>query len=385
MTTLGIDTSNNNRHPIDWGRVRKSGRRFVYLKATEGTGFRDSFYADDRAAARAVGLAVGAYHFARPKVGDAIVQADFFLAHAKPRPGDLVPCLDLEHHDGLSPAQLGTWATNFMKRVQEQTDVKPVFYTYPGFMPRIGGAGRLEEYPLWVAHVGVDGAPRHARPLTGVWDDYAIHQFSWKGSIPGIRGDVDENRMVVPLRTLLIPKAVTPDEGDGNKPAPAGHKNRPEPIKQLGTWALKQRRRTKAVKIAVRLAARPELGHYSQTRPAPPYSFAREWWGDCSGSYVRILNGAGVSLPKSGLWSNTNTIIREFVKVTIPALGDAVMYRGHVAMILDFDDDKPTADLDEIAIYSFGSESGPYGNPIGELNADYRDDFVGFYRHPALA
>lgn len=34
---------------------------------------------------------------------------------------------------------------------------------------------------------------------------------------------------------------------------------------------------------------------------------------------------------------------------------------------------------------SMVTESGPYGNPPGELAASYRwDDFQGFYRHPEL-
>ncbi|MGE3272681.1 MAG: GH25 family lysozyme, partial [Chloroflexota bacterium] len=40
----GIDVSNNNGS-IDWARVAASGQAFCFIKATEGTAFKDSYFA----------------------------------------------------------------------------------------------------------------------------------------------------------------------------------------------------------------------------------------------------------------------------------------------------------------------------------------------------
>jgi lysozyme len=59
-----LDLSNNNG-PVDFKRVFQAGQRRVYLKLTEGLTFDDPKFADFRKRARAAGLKVGAYHFAR--------------------------------------------------------------------------------------------------------------------------------------------------------------------------------------------------------------------------------------------------------------------------------------------------------------------------------
>ena len=57
-----IDLSSNNPHPIDFNAVKASGVTGVIVKATEGTGYTNPFYAQDMAGARAAGLDVAAYH-----------------------------------------------------------------------------------------------------------------------------------------------------------------------------------------------------------------------------------------------------------------------------------------------------------------------------------
>ena len=67
------------------------------MKASESTDFVDNTYVTNRQQARAAGLYVGAYHFARPDAskGDALDEARWFVSHADPGPGNLLPVLDL--------------------------------------------------------------------------------------------------------------------------------------------------------------------------------------------------------------------------------------------------------------------------------------------------
>src|SRR3954453_20484437 len=105
------------QHPqgrsINWSSVYAAGKRFVFVKATEGTSYRNPYFAGDWAGSHAAGLMHGAYHFARPnaRAGSAAAQARRFVATAgKARSkGDLPPTLDLEERGGLGPTKLIAW------------------------------------------------------------------------------------------------------------------------------------------------------------------------------------------------------------------------------------------------------------------------------------
>ncbi len=88
----GIDIS-HWQGTIDWAQVAGAGKRFAYMKASEGTSFVDPTYPTNRAQAKANGLYVGAYHFAGPGPvpGDAEAEADHFVDTAQPQSGELIP------------------------------------------------------------------------------------------------------------------------------------------------------------------------------------------------------------------------------------------------------------------------------------------------------
>lgn len=60
----GVDLSAHNGTP-DFDSLSNAGIDFVYLKASEGVDFRDPAFVRNYAAARRVGIPVGAYHFFR--------------------------------------------------------------------------------------------------------------------------------------------------------------------------------------------------------------------------------------------------------------------------------------------------------------------------------
>src|SRR5204863_8325347 len=77
---LGHDVS-GHQGPVDWPGAAGSGAKFVYVKATEGTGFVNPQFAQQYNGSYNVGLIRGAYHFARPDISDGAAQARYFLAH----------------------------------------------------------------------------------------------------------------------------------------------------------------------------------------------------------------------------------------------------------------------------------------------------------------
>jgi GH25 family lysozyme M1 (1,4-beta-N-acetylmuramidase) len=196
--TEGIDVS-HWQGTIDWNKVKASGKKFVYLKASENTSFVDNKYATNRAAAKAVGMHVGAYHFAQPGTGagDAEAEADHFINTAKPVKGELIPVLDLEVTNGLGSTALQTWTKAFLNRVYERTGLKAAIYVSPSFWStRMGNSTWFANSGykiLWVAHWTTSSSP--SVPASN-WGGYGwtFWQYTSDGTVPGIGGRVDLNR-----------------------------------------------------------------------------------------------------------------------------------------------------------------------------------------------
>jgi GH25 family lysozyme M1 (1,4-beta-N-acetylmuramidase) len=194
----GIDVS-HWQGTIDWAKVKGTGKKFTFIKASESTDFVDDHYATNRAQAKANGLKVGAYHFARPDTtaGDAVAEADHFVDTAVPASGELLPVLDLEVSGGLTDAQLQAWVQAFMDRVYERTGVKGAIYTSPSFWSNYVGntqalaAGGYKT--LWVAHWTSNTAPTVP---AGNWggNGWTFWQYTSDGTVAGISGRVDLDR-----------------------------------------------------------------------------------------------------------------------------------------------------------------------------------------------
>lgn len=195
----GIDVASHqhpNGAPIDWGAVARSGQRYAIVKATEGTTYRNPWFASDDLGARRAGLYVGAYHYARPKHpvdASARAEAAYFAANmGDPNaPGRLAPTLDLEEHGGLSPADLARWTQVFLVELEARTGKLPIIYTGSYFWNthvRSTGFGR---YPLWLANYTSASQPSS---LPTGWPTWTIWQWTSTGRVPGIVGNVDLNR-----------------------------------------------------------------------------------------------------------------------------------------------------------------------------------------------
>lgn len=194
----GIDVS-HWQGAIDWAKVAGAGKAFVYIKASEDTDFVDDRYATNRSRAKANGLYVGAYHFARPETtpGDAVAEADHFIDTAGPASGELIPVLDLEQTGGLDSSTLRAWVKAFLQRVYDRTGVRAAIYTSPSFwsnkMANTGWFAANGYQVLWVAHWTTATSP--TLPASN-WGGYGwtFWQYTSSGTVPGIEGRVDLDR-----------------------------------------------------------------------------------------------------------------------------------------------------------------------------------------------
>src|SRR4051794_11283167 len=199
----GIDVS-NWQHQIDWLQVGTAGYDFAFAKATESTTFTDATYPINRTGAGAFGVKLGAYHFARPAgssdaavVASAVAQADYFVAFAQPKRGDLLPVLDLEKSGNLPPARLTTWTRAWLDEVSARLGVRPLIYVSPSFWKSALGDTPVfaaEGHPLWIAHWTKASLP--ILPGAG-WGGLGWMFWQWTdcAKVAGVAGCVDGDRL----------------------------------------------------------------------------------------------------------------------------------------------------------------------------------------------
>jgi lysozyme len=182
----GVDVS-HHQGAIDWARLRAGGAEFAYLKASEGSTWRDSTFARNRAAASQAGVVTGAYHyFTFCATGGA--QARNFLAAAPPAQGDaLPPAVDLEFGGNCAsrPPRDSVLAAvrAFLAPVEAAHRRTVVLYATREFHEAyLAGSGIGN--PLWAR--SLFGAPRYG----GRW---VLWQYGARGRMDGVETYVDLN------------------------------------------------------------------------------------------------------------------------------------------------------------------------------------------------
>ena len=190
----GVDVSHWQAKPL-WATVKSAGVKFVIAKASNANTGRDPEYVRNRTRCRKLGIAFTAYHHAKPdaSVGDAVAEADNFLAAAGLRGNDLLPVLELKTVGTLTVEQANDWARAWLAQVEARMGVKPMIYasatfwaTYMGDTTWFADNG----YRLWVRD-WVNATPNVPANNWGghgwtIWQD-------GKAAVPGIRSKVDTN------------------------------------------------------------------------------------------------------------------------------------------------------------------------------------------------
>lgn len=175
---------------VDFAKVKAAGIDAVIIKSTDGKYYRHTdYYLKNSKAAAAEGLMIGAYHWFNSD--DPKLQADYFMSVVNV-PGVLL-CLDYE----VRGTYIGG-VVKFAERVFEKTGRFPVLYS--GFLIKEeitklqSGSYMLDilkQMPLWISHYTPDPQPKlPAKP----WTDWVMWQYTEKGKVDGIAGDVDRNR-----------------------------------------------------------------------------------------------------------------------------------------------------------------------------------------------
>lgn len=203
MFNKGIDISHRNGE-IDFTKVREANIGYVFMKATEGGTFQDSNYARYRSDVLSAGMTSGTYHYFRALSSTPEAQKTNII-NVLTQNGFDSSCeyfaLDVEliGNEDATPEVMADNLNELLLLLGKESILgnrKPLIYCSANFWDKsvAGDRHNFSEYPLWVAHWDVD-EPRIPQTWSKAGKTWSAWQYSSKGSIPGINGDVDLNNV----------------------------------------------------------------------------------------------------------------------------------------------------------------------------------------------
>ena len=189
----GIDVS-AYQGVINWQAVRRAGKTFAFIKATEGIGYIDPQFERNWSEAQRNGLHRIAYHFFYDHFS-AVEQVDFHHRVVRDAGhfiyGDAT-MVDVEELGVTSSGQtLGT-LKEYVAKALHDIDKPVIVYTDPNTWINLLGnptIPELENCPLYLADLS------GYVPVLNTWPHgLAFLQYSFTGHCPGIDSDVDLDR-----------------------------------------------------------------------------------------------------------------------------------------------------------------------------------------------
>ncbi len=186
----GMDVS-GHQGDVDWKSAWDKGARFSYVKATEGTHYRNPKFGQQYGGSYDVGMIRGAYHFALPDRSSGSAQANFFVDNGGGWSADgktLPPALDVEYNPygdtcyNMDQTTMTAWVKSFSDTVFARTKRHPTIYTSTKWWNKcVGGSVKFGDHnPLWIAHYSSE-----LGPLPVGFDFHTIWQWQAAGHFPG--------------------------------------------------------------------------------------------------------------------------------------------------------------------------------------------------------
>lgn len=185
MTKI-IDISKHNG-AIDFNKVKADGISGVIIRAGYGRYIsqKDRTFETYYSGAKAAGLNVGAYWYSYASSADeAKTEAAVFLEAIKGKQFELPVYYDIEEesHVALGKTVCSAMVTAFCGAMEAAGYFAGV-YSFDSFFASNLSEEVQKKYSCWVARVE-NVKPTYCKA-------YAMHQYTWKGSVNGISGAVD--------------------------------------------------------------------------------------------------------------------------------------------------------------------------------------------------
>ena len=217
MTRKGIDVS-HWQGTIDWNKVKKAGIEFAIIKAggSDAGFYTDSKWEANYKGAKAAGIPIGAYYFVGKDCVTAAAgkaDAERFLQILKGKQLEYPVYMDNEAQPASAKAGITEATIAFCETMEDAGYFVGIYGSaVSGFKERMDDT-KLTPYAHWVAQYASKCSYK---------GDYGIWQYSSKGSVDGISGNVDMDYAYVDYPAIIqnggfngFTKAVS----DDSKPA----------------------------------------------------------------------------------------------------------------------------------------------------------------------
>jgi lysozyme len=183
----GLDVS-QYQGQIEWEKAKivedTFQLQFVFIRATAGKDKLDSRFHENWKNAKAANFICGAYHYYRPNE-NSLLQAENFIKHVRLKKGDFPPVLDIENLPKVqSMDSLKVGLKRWLTKVEDHYKTKPIIYSgekyFNDFLE-----DEFKGYTFWIANYNFF--------VEDCKDHWTFWQFTEKGSVLGINGNVDLN------------------------------------------------------------------------------------------------------------------------------------------------------------------------------------------------
>ncbi len=184
----GIDVS-KWQGKIEWQKVKASGIEFAIIRAGYGSSAnqKDSFFERNYAGAKTAGLHVGAYWYSYANsFREATGEAKAFQRVIAGKQFDMPVYFDMEEKDQLEAGR--DFCSGLIRTFcseMENAGYFAGFYTSAAYAKTVVSPEILSRYTFWCAQWAKSCS---YQGRCGIW------QYSSKGRVPGISGDVDLDR-----------------------------------------------------------------------------------------------------------------------------------------------------------------------------------------------
>ncbi len=179
----GIDVS-KWQGTIDWSKVKKDGIEFAMIRSSYGSSSLDPKYEVNYQGAKDNGIAVGIYHYSyATTVAQAKTEVAFLIKTLEGKQFEYPICLDLEDKAQMSldKKTIANIALVYFDALEE-AGYYPMLYSSKGWFTGKLYDASLDVFDRWVAQWS------NVLTYTG---ELGMWQYSAKGSVSGISGDVD--------------------------------------------------------------------------------------------------------------------------------------------------------------------------------------------------
>lgn len=181
LSYSGIDVSDWQGY-IDYTRVRNAGIEVVYIKASQGSNWKDPYFEINYQNAKANGLKVGFYHFLTAvNASEAEQEARFFASVISGKQTDCKLVMDYETFQGASIDTINEISRVFLETVTNLTGKQMMIYNDLYNASNVFGEDLSSRYPLWIAYYG---NYNNLEFINSNWSEYIGVQYEDRGIIP---------------------------------------------------------------------------------------------------------------------------------------------------------------------------------------------------------